>query len=637
MRQNRKLDRASYHAGEDVLLAYLDGEMQADERVAVELHLESCWTCRGRKEEISEQIKIFLQAREEILPPREVLENAPVEQFRARLERHAAESERGRSWMDVLTLALRRSYASVAAGISLHRRAALAVVTTVVLVAATLFDVFTTPLAAETVLLRTESYEAAHLPTAGHIRVSSVKVERINLAAGDGTVLGTFQLALDSVSQEVALGRDLHLAKQRLTAPAEPATDTSRLLQRIPVTAALPATMLAYLSAEHWLPEVSAREFRKVVEGRKNGITSTTKVGDELEIHYPFAAGHVSGITEAILRVDRATYAPREMSMRTAESGGSWEYRFTGQEQSLPERTAEWASVFSSPDLPAGVSAHGAAIPELVAVKALSYGQTSASAQEVQVAEVLHRLDTCLGEEVYVLPMSDGSLLIQGIVEQASRRDVLGKALSQLPFPVGIRLYVPSELSKNPALFGSPFEFGSGMASTVTAPATLADFSNRQTVIYGQLSKSFAQQGLSAEEANRKIAGVSNEIVTLSRQTLLHAWALRRLNNEFASRRTGGLTPETLQQIEQLRADHRKWISGLARQQTEVLAKFVEFSRVPDADPKSVSDQQLIELAGQLNTAVRSLFAVSGSGPGAESSLDQMVAVLHQLDHEAIP
>lgn len=633
MTQDEKYTGAS-HPVDEVLLAHLDGEMRPTERAALDKHLAGCWACRGRVQELSAQIKTFMQAREAILPPREVLDYTPVEQLRARLHRHAAQQEQESSFAGRFWLAVRRSAAQVAAGVGAHRRAALAVVTSIVIVAVTLLDVFTTPLAAETVLLRSQAYEAKHVPPAGRVRLSSVRLEKISLAAQTGAMLGTIQVARDSESQEVALGTDLSAGKQHVTSPLDPAGATDSLLHQIPATAALPGSVLAYLGEERWLPEVSALEFRKLVQGRQSDATSSKKVNDELEIHYPFATGHVSGITEAILRVDRETYAPREMSVRTAESTGNWEYRFTGQQESLPERTTEWANIFSSPSLPieSTTSRRSSPIPQLISASPLSYAQTTASAQEVQLSETLHDLDTCLGEEVYVLPMSDGSLLVQGIVEQATKRDAIRAALQKMPFPVGIRLYVPSELSKSPSLFNSPFTTGRGTASSLSAPVTLADFSNQQTVIYGQLSKHFVEQGLSAEDADRKVAEVSNEIVTLSRQTLLHAWALRRLNEEFDSRRTAGLPADTLQRIERLRADHRRWISSLARRQSEMLAGLGE-SGIPQAgDSKQIGDPELIELAAQLNSAVRALFAVSGSSSGADSGLQQLVAVLHRLE-----
>jgi len=634
MTSKGKYAGASVHAVDDVLLAYLDGEMLGDERSALEKHLAGCWACRGQMEELSARINTFMQAREEVLPAREVLDHPPVEQFRARLQRHAADRERERSWADRLWLAVRRSCSQVAAGVGAHRRATLAVVTTAVIVAVTLLDVFTTPLAAETVLLRSESYETTHVPPAGYVRVSSVRIEKFDLSGHSGAVLGIVRVAQDSASQQIALGSGLKTDGQRFTSHTEPTTETGDLLRQIPVTAELPAPVVAYLSSEHWLPEVSAREFRKIVQGRQNDTTLTRKAGDALEIHYPFAAGHTSGITEAILSVDRETYAPREMSVRTRESAGSWEYRFTAEAESQPERTAEWAAVFGSPEVLASktVPQHSSTIPQPVVARPLSYAKTTADEREATLAETLHRFDTCLGEEVYILPMSDGSLLVQGILEQATKRAALSAALRQLPFPVAVRLYVSGELSKNPTLFDSPFGTVRGMVANGAAPVTLADFSNQRTVIYGQLLRHFSQQGVPAEEADRKVAEVSNEIVTLSRQTLLHAWALRRLDEEFDPRRSASLPAGALRQIELLRADHRKWIASLARRQAEMLAGLGEVGAFPSASVKATSDPELIELATQLNSTVRALFAVSSGPSGAESEMHQLVAVLHQLE-----
>ena len=628
------------HATDDQLLAYLDGEMKPAARLTTEKHLAGCWACRGRVEELSGEIQAFMQAREQILPAPEVLENAPLEQFRARLQRHAAESETQRPFAARLALGLRRYWAQAASGVSQHRRATLAVVTTVIFTAVALLDVFTTPLSAETVLSRSQAYESSHVPAPGRVRISSVRVEKISLSAHPGASLGMLQVAQDSASPEVAFGSATATTprgtvRSLMASALDPVAETGGLLRRDPVTASLPEPVLSYLSAEHWLPEVSAREFRKLVQDRHSDATSSKKLDREIELRYPFAPGHVSGITEAILRVDRETYAPHAMSMRTSESTGNWEYRFTAVDDSTAERTPQWAGVFGSlPALAENIpSRRDAPIPSLPPATPLSYAQSTATEKEILVSETLHRLDICLGEEAYVLPMSDGSLMVQAILDQTSKRDALRAALRQLPFPVGTRLYLTSELQRNPQLFDSPFSTGPGAAATsLTAPVTLADFSNQQTVIYSRLAQLFTKQGLPAEEADRKVAEVSNEIVTLSRQTLLHAWALRRLNQEFDARRTLGLPVETLQQIDRLRADHRKWIASLARHQMEMLAGLGEGPAVPAGVSRPLADPELIELAGQLNTAVRSLFAVSGGPSGADPGLQRLVAVLQQLE-----
>jgi len=52
----------------------------------------------------------------------------------------------------------------------------------------------------------------------------------------------------------------------------------------------------------------------------------------------------------------------------------------------------------------------------------LTYSNSRATVQEVEIADALHNVDACLGEEVYLFPMSDGSILVQGLVDTPARR-----------------------------------------------------------------------------------------------------------------------------------------------------------------------------------------------------------------------
>lgn len=57
------------HVGEDILLSLLDGELSITQTRRVQKHLERCWTCRARRDELAKTIGRFVGYRKQILAP----------------------------------------------------------------------------------------------------------------------------------------------------------------------------------------------------------------------------------------------------------------------------------------------------------------------------------------------------------------------------------------------------------------------------------------------------------------------------------------------------------------------------------------------------------------------------------------
>src|SRR5438874_2481661 len=62
--------------------------------------------------------------------------------------------------------------------------------------------------------------------------------------------------------------------------------------------------LLQSLTVQQWVPDVSSASFRELVASRDRQDTSVTRIGSLLEVHYPFASGDISGISEAMLTVN---------------------------------------------------------------------------------------------------------------------------------------------------------------------------------------------------------------------------------------------------------------------------------------------------------------------------------------------
>jgi hypothetical protein len=116
-----------------------DGELAAADQKLAEEHLTACWTCRDRQNQLQGTIRQFLSFRDTLRPVDFAPGQAPVEQFRQRLARHAQEQDTRRPlWSGVWEV-----FRGTAGMIASHRQAALALVVVVGVLFATFTDVLT--------------------------------------------------------------------------------------------------------------------------------------------------------------------------------------------------------------------------------------------------------------------------------------------------------------------------------------------------------------------------------------------------------------------------------------------------------------------------------------------------------------
>jgi hypothetical protein len=621
--QKLGLDKLN-HLEDAALLSLLDGELAAPEQKRAEEHLAACWTCRDRQTQLQASIGQFLSFRDTLLPEDIASVPAPVEQFRQRLSRHVAERAAAQSaWSKAL-----EKFRGMTGAFVLSRQAALAAVVVVAVLVVTFTDVLSSTASAETLLRRAESFESAHLPHPDSVQLRSVRMEHIS--AGRPTQeLATLEFASDP-SGALYITRDQAASERKsglLVRTGSQAVDTSKVL---PHEGALPAAVERYLEAEQWLPDVSVQEFRKLVSARQSTATSSKRSGNEFEVRYPFAPGHDSGIREARLDMNAKTYEPERVSIVTAEAG---EFRFTRVSERSTQRTEEWARVFGEPSLSQSRVHGGQSIAHVVKVSPLTYANSVASEQEVAVAAALHKLGACLGEEIYVFPMSDGTILVQGLVDRVERRDAIRSALRSLTFPVIVQVSTPKEWVGGAALYPPPDQLAAANLPQGTGAAVMiADASGREIPLYDEISRRVAKPGITDQELHQRVASFSNEAVSLSRQALLQTWALRRLDAEFSDRRIAQLPTASRQIAERLRNEHRDAISKLTRRQAELLASLTGHALdAPVAGDRLQDSEALLRLAEQQNQLMRRLFTMSDTADDTQASLNLLLEALHQI------
>jgi hypothetical protein len=616
------------------MIAYLDGELARLEMDVARAHLDSCWSCRSRLGEIQGQIDGFLRARPILMPKPAAFPDNRAEQFRQRLARHAGESEsvgvplpeRVARWSSRLRDAI--------APISQYRRAIIATAVSACLLIVMFSDVLNTRVSADTVLRQAESYESTHLPLAGQVARTSVRIDRFEHGSSVARKLGTITMVRDSMGAAAYVNAQ-SVSGRSHTATFKDAHEISEsLLGTVMSDEGGNPAVAHFLSEKEWVPDLSVREFRKLIDARGDSPVSARRDHGVFELHYPFASGNPSGISETLLRVDATNYATTSLSIFTAAANGGEEYRFTRDSFSFGPRTAEVAAIFDPIESSSLSSGAARSLPQISKPVPLSYGNSMATDAEVSLAEALHQLDSCLGEEVYVFPMSDGPLLVQGLVDNSARRDAIRQSLRAIGGSFRVEIYTPREVKSGSELYRPP-DRAEDLAPSAhnSAPDTLADLSGTSVPLHDLLYQHFFKPGASAEDTDKQVALFSDEVVTLARQTFLHAWALKRLEREFSAVRSANLSPAVLRSVAQMREDHRHWISTIANRQAEMLeplagaeatARAAEMVNLPDSDT-------LLRLAQEQNDLVRSLFTISPQSPATASSLSRLIIVLKRM------
>ena len=88
------------HLTDQILLMELDGELPTSETNSVRAHLDSCWKCRARRQELERSITDFMQVYQQEPDPQLPPAAGPRAMLRARLAQSAeAERKKPRPWL----------------------------------------------------------------------------------------------------------------------------------------------------------------------------------------------------------------------------------------------------------------------------------------------------------------------------------------------------------------------------------------------------------------------------------------------------------------------------------------------------------------------------------------------------------
>jgi hypothetical protein len=637
------------HAEDETLLAYLDGELDPAAAAQTSSHLEQCWSCRSRMNGLESSIHEFLEARERLLPP-DITPGSPADaSFRRRLADHAAKvlprpvlSVRLDAWRFQLTQAVAGLVPSPAVRYAFFGMATMAVI------AFAVANWWNVPVSAEAIVARAEVRELFDIRCSKEVVRSVVNIDRLDDGAAAPIRLGVIETHTDPSSS--ALSVSIRTAGGGLQQAVLWGRDA--LENRQPVAGVLPDQLARFLTSRRWSPGVSIPGYLRLVAERGDAGVEAVRAGGLFEITHTFMAGHPSGVEQTRLFVDANRWLPVQISLFTRDAQGRHEFRFAREALEFLPRTPDLARLFASArpasDGRAGLRRREAGFsprkdaPVPRRPLPLAWDSTPASDAEAAVAGVLHTLGADLGEEVNIFPMSDGSLLVQGLVDTDSRRQAIERALKQVPSSLQIEIHTPADLQNGSELFAPPWR----AVTDVEVPATPASGATLRTIDTGGLrvpmqkrleeyvGRTLRAEGTDASPSavSRGVSSFSNDVVSRSRTALFHAWALYRLDQQFSPARTSALSLAALEQVTAVRQSHRSKLTRIAHELVGALGPLAALRDAALHQPGSEPDPPtLLRLVSDADGLVRELFTLSSADADPAPSLSRLAVLLHQV------
>jgi hypothetical protein len=367
--------RDQEHVPDDDLLALLDGETSSGKTRIAKRHLESCWECRARYEQIEKTIFQIVGYRKQFLAPFLPPPSGGRRTFLVRLDQLCAEIE-----LPWVTSLLTRPYFAF-----LHARPLRASVAVVLLAGMTMFLAWEheAPAVSATELLRQAEMEGRGAHSTG------VVFQKVRIHAGKMTA-------------ERMIYRDISgRRKPRLAIPHGADAELNETLEKAGINVEQPLSVEDFLA---WHDHLAAK------------TDEVKSAGPDLLALVTYADS--SPIKESSLSVRRADFHPvaRRVVMRDSEEIGISEisYDVLGWDETYA------ASLFQPP----APSTTAPQQPEIKPVRSLD--------AELAVRYALHGLRADLGEPIDVKPGSKGpgSISVIGIVSTPERKQELLAALN---------------------------------------------------------------------------------------------------------------------------------------------------------------------------------------------------------------
>jgi hypothetical protein len=505
------------HLTEEALLRSLDGELSDKEAEDVDGHIESCWSCRSRRQAIGHGIADLFEYQNAVtapyLPP-------PANQrsvFLARLDALAVEMGRPsrlKDWLNGIKRLLSPGEMGQFAWIA-------AVLTLLALIPIAYFLRSPGPVSADELLGRAEASEIKSLQSTAE----PVVVQKLRVSVGEKSLTRTMY-------------RDV---KHHRTASR---TDSS--------VAGESQVKAAYLKYSlDWNSPLDTETYTHWRGARPVHSDQVLRTGsDRLTLKTTYSAGVVA---ETDLTLRTADYHAVKESVRLQDNS---EIEIAELSYDVIPFASVPADIFGEPTLPAAVRP-----PVVVIPRSVQPGSAALAAAVVEAEVALHGLGADLGEQIKITDHVGREVLIEAVVGGDARKQQLLSALQDIPHT---RLHIitideAAQQSSPPSVVNSDSPAPSPIQRMVATPPLLdADLNAR------------------FPDKDQRIAYV-NQTLSLAQLASARAWALNRLADRHPPQEVSVLNEDARRQLQVLLADHvsalREDISSLQNQLGEILSR----------------------------------------------------------------
>jgi hypothetical protein len=532
----------SRHCSDAQLLAYLDGELSAWERVRVQAHLDACWACRGRREGLEKQAQAFAAPFESgglFGPDWATQARKRFVEWRDRTEAASAPRPSGPVNRRMLPSAL-----ALAAGL-----ACIAVVGYEFLGGET-----GTPTASQ-VIAKVRRAEA-ELERQGVHQVFRVEAAEIRPSLVRRT--GKIEVWSDSPNGRYASrwveGDDIRYATWRPSAGREVVRNGAPPAEGQGPVRLDVSSVDASVIEHHFLRWLETRRWRPIALGdhvaafvSEDGVVVRAErpvLADGRRILRLVARRQKASVAaELLFEVDEATHSPRLFRVRLDSADRSVELVLAAEKAEKVGPGGFPAAVFE-PEVPQRASVPPPPRPDFGGLRAGAIAAPGPAALEIQAYYALHRARGCLGEAIEVVPQPGGRVTIRGFVQEAARREEIAESVRGLAFAdLEIRTYEEAmrEIETRPEPASAP-------------PAPDIEVRGSQMPAEEAVRRRLAAQ--SGENLAAAAADYANQAVSEAGRLLTHTWALKRLADAFPPERTRGLSPAIAWLLEAMVRDH---------------------------------------------------------------------------------
>ena len=591
--------RFQKHCSDESLIAHLDGELPFYRRSGVQKHLENCWQCRARLDEIDQQALAMTRAMAaDVFPGPERIAHAR-EVFLARADAIADEMlnrPRAARFLSPARLAWAAACIALMAAYPAWRLLRPAD-------APTMAEAIAQVQAAET--------SASSVPVHQKFRVLVRQLEPTaesrehrlelwsdapggrfteRLSAADGTV--KFAAWQPERGRQYVLDGPQRTTVVRLT--RDQATEQWSALQHEGLTLEqFEVALLAWLRNRPWQPVSLSADIARLVSS--DGVSLEVERSQTRTMRLR-ARQHTGQQTiEFSMEVDPATYKPQLQFIRYESRGRVLEVLLYSE----PVSQAMPAS-FEPPSELAPRPLHVPPEPAVTAVPAPV--APDPTLVEAQVFYALHRVHACLGEPVEIVRAADGALSVRATLVDSTRTEQVRTALSGLPVALDLR----SSLDEFQKL-GSLRQHEPATALTSPARRTPPDI----------VLRSFAGNIPDAEQFLDRLSSAGEDLMK-------EAQALRDLALRFPSPKPD--EPKRL--IHEMTRDHVDSLRVKARSIRTLLVR-LSVEQKPAPSGRVVSGPvELFELARQVSAGIDAFCTRDGDVAGVATALDGLEAGL---------